>query len=430
MSKKKKQNKPLKSKKFGPMQMVFLFIGSTTLLLGVLVTLLVTHLFFDPASRIPEQKLASMRQNGTSPVAAETAHAREGVGSFTFTGVGDNLLHDTIFVYYEQDHNTRDYSPIFQFTNQYTQNTDLAYINLETVCAGDEYGLSSYPLFNGPLEMLDTLARSGFDWLSLSSNHSLDAGEEGLQTEIQYLKTHHPEITTSGAYLTQAQVQTPVVRDVNGIKVGLASFTYGLNGMSLSDGNDWMIDVYRKADGSIDYELIQERLNDLNQVSDVQIVSMHWGEEYSTHPTNEQTELAKFLNKQGVEVIIGTHPHVIQPVEWIRTSDQTTLVYYSLGNFLSAQNMAETMVGGMAQFQIDYNFDTGEVTFENVKFIPTVTCISSDLRTYRTTTLAEYSEGLQADHFITVSGEDLSKTWIEQYVQSILKNTKGVQVVL
>lgn len=410
--------------------MVLLFIGSTTLLLGILVTLLVTHLFFDPTSRIPEQKLASMRQNGTSPITMENTQAREGVGSFTFTGVGDNLLHDTIFVYYEQDHHTRDYSPIFQFTNQYTQNTDLAYINLETVCAGDEYGLSSYPLFNGPLEMLDTLARSGFDWLSLSSNHSLDAGEEGLQTEIQYLKTHHPEITTSGAYLTQAQVQTPVVRDVNGVRVGLASFTYGLNGMSLSDGYDWMIDVYRKADGSINYELIQERLNALNQVSDVQIVSMHWGEEYSTHTTNEQTELAKFLNKQGVEVIIGTHPHVIQPVEWIRTSDQTTLVYYSLGNFLSAQNMAETMIGGMAQFQIDYNFDTGEVTFENVKFIPTVTCISSDLRTYRTTTLAEYSEGLQADHFITVSGEDLSKTWIEQYVQSILKNTKGIQIVL
>ena len=413
------------------MKMVLIFMTTTCLLLVGLVTLLVMHLFFNPTSRISEQKLASMRQQGLVPEEKTAATTqRSGTASFTFTGVGDNLLHDTIFVYYEQDHNTRDYSPIYQFTNKYTQNTDLAYVNVETVCAGDEYGLSSYPLFNGPLEMLDTLSRSGFDWMSLCSNHSLDAGEEGLQTEIQYLRTHHPEITTSGAYLNEAQSNSPSVKVINGVRVGLASFTYGLNGITLPSEEEWMIDVYRKEDGSINYELIQQRINALNSISDVQIVSMHWGEEYSTHPTTEQTELAQYLSQLGVEVIIGSHPHVIQPVEWILTSDQSTLVYYSLGNFISAQNMAETMVGGMAQFQINYNFDTQEVTFEKVQFIPTVTCISSDLRTYRTTTLAEYSEGLEADHYITVSGEDLSKTWIEQYVQSILKNPKGIEVVL
>lgn len=421
---------PKRKKGFTPMKMVLIFISTTSLLLIGLVTLLVMHLFFDSTSRIPEQKLASMRQEGLISEDKTVATTRDGVASFTFTGVGDNLLHDTIFVYYEQDHNTRDYSPIYQFTNKYTQNTDLAYVNLETVCAGDEFGLSSYPLFNGPLEMLDTLARSGFDWMSLNSNHSLDAGEAGLQTEIQYLRTHHPEISTSGAYVNETQSNSPSVREVNGIRVGLASFTYGLNGFTLPSEEEWMIDVYRKEDGSINYELIQQRINALNEVSDVQIVSMHWGEEYSTHPTTEQTELAQYLSQLGVEVIIGSHPHVIQPVDWIRTSNQSTLVYYSLGNFISAQNMAETMIGGMAQFQINYNFNTKEVTFENVRFIPTVTCISSDLRTYRTTTLAEYSEGLEADHYITAAGEDLSKTWIEQYVQSILKNPKGVEIVI
>lgn len=352
----------------------------------------------------------------------------QNTASFTFTGVGDNLLHDTIFVYYEQDHGNRDFSPIYEITKPYTSGSDLNYINFETVCAGDEYGLSGYPAFNGPLEMIDTIAAAGFNWISVASNHSLDAGSEGLITELNYLQDHHPQISATGAHTTPEHADNPQVKEINGIKVGLCTFTYGLNGLSEPFGSDWLVNDYRNKDNSVNYEMMKAKLDALKEVSDVQIVSMHWGEEYKTAIQPEQKAIAEFLHDQGVEVIIGTHPHVIQPVEFLVSEDQNTLVYYSLGNFVSAQNSDESMVGGMAQFQLDYDFETKKATFENVKFTPTVTYITPDLRTYRTTTIHEYNDEMIANHYMTYYGLDLSKEWIRQYVDSVVGKPSNIQI--
>lgn len=350
--------------------------------------------------------------------------------SFTFTGVGDNLLHDTIFVYWEQDHGNRDFAPLYEMTVPYFQNTDLAYCNFETICAGDLFGLSGYPSFNGPTEMIDALASSGFDWFSISSNHSMDAGTEGLKYEKSYIQEHLPDLSATGAYSSHEDSTKPVVHEINGIRVGLAGFTYGLNGYTVPQGMEWLIDVYRNADDSINYDLIDQKLDALNEVSDVQLVAMHWGDEYHTEPNEEQRQLAQYLNSKGVEVIIGTHPHVIQPVELIQNENQDTLVYYSLGNFISAQDGNETMVGGMAQFRLNYDFDTKKTTFTDVQFTPTITWISPDLRQYRTTTIHEYNDDWAADHFITAKGLDISKAWVQEYVRSIIPGDDVVQVVL
>ena len=200
--------------------------------------------------------------------------------------------------------------------------------------------------------------------------------------------------------------------------------------MVLPEGQEWMIDVYHKDDGSIDYDRIDQKLDALNEVSDVQIVAMHWGDEYQTAPNDEQVEIAHHLNEKGVEAIIGTHPHVIEPVEFIETPEQTTLCYYSLGNFISAQDTNETMVGGMAQFQMNYDFGTRKASFENVQFIPTVTWISPDLRTYRTTTIHEYNDDMAAGHYITSIGYDMSKGWVQQFVQDVIGSPSGIDVVL
>lgn len=350
--------------------------------------------------------------------------------SFTFTGVGDNLLHDTIFVYFEQDHGHRDFTSLYETTAPYFQDADLAYCNFETICAGDQFGLSGYPSFNGPTEMIDSLATLGFDWFSISSNHSLDAGIEGLKYEKSYIQENFPNISATGAYLSYEDAQQPVVREIRGIRVGLCGFTYGLNGYTVPQGMEWLIDVYRNPDGTINYELIDRKLAALNTVSDVQIVSMHWGDEYDNHPNNEQRALAQYLNAKGVEVIIGTHSHVIQPVEFIETKEQTTLVYYSLGNFISAQDSNVTMVGGMANFRLNYDFNTQKTTFSEVKFIPTITWISPDLRQYRTTTIHEYNDELATNHFISANGMDISKDWVQQYVSSIITGDDRIQVVL
>lgn len=364
-------------------------------------------------------------------VSSEETPEVSGDLSLHFVGVGDNLLHDVIFTYFEEDYNSRDFSPIYENTTQYTQNADLAYINFETVCAGDDYGLSGYPNFNGPVEMIDTLAGQGFDWFSTSSNHSMDVGIDGLFTEMEYLEEHWPDIAYTGTHLSQEAADTPVVIDVNGIKVGLAGFTYGMNGYTLPDGYDYAVDLFLDYDMTeIDYEAIDAKIDALQDVSDVQIVAMHWGVEYAEDYNEIQSTVAQYLNSKGVEVIIGTHPHVIQPVEFIVSEDQTTLCYYSLGNFVSAQDTAERMIGGMADFVLNYNTETGEVSFSDVKFVPTITYISPDLRTYRTYTIHEYNDDIASGQYVTyMYGYDCSVNYVQQYVAGVMGEPEGIEIV-
>lgn len=411
-------------------------IRQAVLICGVLLTValiggcivLLARLFNGDSAGSPAQ--SANTQSLPSETVTDVPVDQQRHASFSFMGVGDNLLHDTIFVYFEQDHGHRDFTELYEMTRPYIEEADLSYINFETVCAGDQFGLSGYPNFNGPTEMIDTLGSLGFDWFSISSNHSLDAMDAGLIYENQYIHEHFPDLSTTGAYVSEENSETPIVREINGIRVGLCGFTYGLNGYTLPEGEEWLVDVYRNEDGSINYDLMSRRLEALNAVSDVQIVAMHWGEEYHTEPTEEQKELAQWLNQHGVEVIIGTHPHVIEPVEFIETPEQTTLVYYSLGNFISAQDQSMCMVGGMAKFNLDYNFDTKKTAFQNVQFIPTVTWISSDLRQYRTTTIREYTNDMAATHYMSAMGENITKEWVQQFVSAVMGSPENIEIVL
>lgn len=377
---------------------------------------------------LPKAEAAENSQNGTD---ANGSPASQGnTASFTFTGVGDNLLHDPIFYYFEEDHGNRDYLPIYANTLEMQQAADLSYINFETICAGDDFGLSGYPDFNGPVEMIDTLSQTGVNWISTASNHSLDRGPEGLLFEMSYINDHYPQITYTGTYMNEEAYNTPMVKEINGIKVGMATFTYGLNGRVLPEGYEWLIDVYADNDGTVDYDRMKTVLDRLNEVSDVQIVTMHWGEEYQNTPNDQQKAVAQFLHENGVEAVIGTHPHVIQPAEMMVSEDQTTLVYYSLGNFLSAQNQNITMVGGMADFTLNYDFDTRKASFSDVEFIPTVTWISPDLRQYETHTLPQWTDEMGQNHYIYQGeGQDMSVQWIRDYVASVMGTPENIKIV-
>ncbi len=372
---------------------------------------------------------STTRQTANASSELDSSRASNPPASFTFVGVGDNFLQDAIFVYHEMMTGNRDYLPIFENTLPYTQNADLSYINMETVCGGDDYGLSGDPAYNGPLEMINTLQAAGFDWLSLASDHSLDLGDDPLKNEINYTNTTFPDIATTGAFQSLADAEKPVVRDVNGIRVGLISFTSNLGTGIRPNGEDWLVDLYRNADGSVNYDLMKKRIEAAKDESDVQIVSLQWGDEFSTEVNQEQRTIAKFLSEQGVDVIIGTNPHVIQPVEFIHNGDRDTLVYYSLGTFLSALDNQESMVGGMASFTLHYNFYNGKVSFDNVKFIPTIVYMSPDLMTFRTTTISEYTDEMAANQYIAQFGLDTSRGWVNEFVRSVLGSPKGVEVV-
>ena len=152
----------------------------------------------------------------------------------------------------------------------------------------------------------------------------------------------------------------------------------------------------------IDKDKIRSDVEKLKKVSDVQIVSMHWGTEYSFEPNEEQKELAQLLSDLGVDVIIGEHPHVIQPMDYVTGKDgNKTLVIYSLGNFLSAQDDHENMLGGMARWTLSYNKANGDISFKNVEFLPTVTHIEGNFSFFRTYALKDYTNELAARHTLT-----------------------------
>lgn len=349
--------------------------------------------------------------------------------SFTFAGVGDNLIHEAIYYYWDQDHPGRDYLPIYAAMQPVIEAADLAYINMETVSAGESFGLSHYPNFNGPSEFLDAAAAAGFDWFSVSSNHSMDAGADALLYQQNYIRSRLPQVKATGVHESAEDQNTPAVTEINGIKVGLCSFTYGLNGHTLPEDMPWLVDVYDAGNGQINYALMDAMLERLNAASDVQLVSMHWGTEYQNVPEAAQQELARYLHDKGVEAVIGTHPHVIQPVEMLESDGQQTLVYYSLGNFLSAQDSAETMVGALAQFTLEYDFDSRTAHFVQAAATPTITQISPDLHNYSIVTLLEYTDAMAAGQYVSVvKGEDCSVQWVRDYARSVFGAPEGIKI--
>lgn len=207
---------------------------------------------------------------------------------------------------------------------------DLRYYNQETILGGDYFGVQGYPRFNGMQAwgnyMTDQL---GFNIVSLANNHSLDMDMEGLTNSVNYWKGKQ-DVLTSGTYLSQEDYDRIEVREVNGISYSFISYTYGMNGLYPPEGEEYAVACYK---GSED-ELLN-KVSKAKEMADVVIVAMHWGDEYNTEPNEEEVTLAQQLSDVGADIIIGNHPHCIQPVEWL--NDHKTICFYALGNCVSGQ---------------------------------------------------------------------------------------------
>ena len=389
-------------------------------LLAILVVLSVGSSIVSGAMYFMRPKQETVKQKTETK---SESKEEKGSSSFTFAGVGDNLIHQAIFSQYEMGVTDYDFNEDYALMKPYIEPADLSFINQETICAGEEFGLSHYPQFNGPTQILDAVANTGFDWLAASSNHSLDKGSDALLAELNYLHENYPDVSVTGAYRSEEESNQYIVREVNGIKVGLLGYTYGLNGIPLPEDMPWLVEL-------IDEDQIQKDMETLSKISDVQIVSMHWGTEYHTEIEADQQALAQKMNEWGVEVIIGTHPHVIKPAEIIQGEKQDTLCYYSLGNFLSAQDTNEGMVGGMASFTLQYDFDTQETLFKNVKFTPTVMYYDPAFTTFKVMTIHDYNDDYIPTHYVASLGYDMSKPWIQNYVKEIMGSPEGIEVVV
>ena len=255
---------------------------------------------------------------------------------------------------YDSNTKTYDFSYVFEDIKDYIQSADIAIGNLETTFAGSKAGYSGYPTFNTPEQLAQNLVDLGLDVVSTANNHSLDKKYVGLESTLNELDKVN--LNHTGTYRSAEEQNTILTKNVNGINIAFLSFTYGTNGIPVPKGKEYCINL-------IDEKLMLDQIAKAKELNpDLICVSMHWGEEYTATPVNSQKQIAQYLASLGVNVIIGTHPHVIEPIEYIGD----TLVIYSLGNFISAQIGIDRLVGAMVSYDIVKKEDN-TIKIENVK---------------------------------------------------------------
>ncbi len=313
--------------------------------------------------------------------------------SISMSVIGDIMCHNS--QYNDAFKNgVYDFSYVFDDIKHYIESADISVGNLETTFAGQRKGYSSYPTFNTPEVLAEDLKELGIDVLSTANNHSLDTGYSGIESTIDYLDM--AGISHTGTYKSQEAQNEILFKEVNGLKIAFLSYTYGTNGITIPKGKEYCINL-------IDKELMQYQLDLAKEgKADIICVNMHWGIEYGNLPNEEQLDLEKFLFENGVDIILGSHPHVLQPMETkvFTMSDGTeknVFVIYSLGNFMSGQDKTNTRNSIILNMNIVKEGNTGKLRFESVEYIPIYTYTSPKYRNYKVLDLQnavlEYENG-------------------------------------
>lgn len=281
--------------------------------------------------------------------------------------VGDIMCHSTNFAdAYNSENKTYDFSKVFTDIKQYISEADIAIGNLETTFAGEEIGYSGYPTFNTPAALAQNLSDLGIDVLSTANNHSLDKRYNGLVSTLDELDK--VGISHTGTYRSQEEQNNILIKNVNGINIAFLSFTYGTNGIPVPAGKEYCVNL-------IDETLILDQLTRAKSLNpDLICVNMHWGDEYKLTANATQKKLADLLFKNGADIILGSHPHVLESMEkrTVTLEDGTTkdgFLIYSLGNFMSGQLIEDTRNSIILQLKITKHNDN-TITIDSYNYVP------------------------------------------------------------
>lgn len=302
-----------------------------------------------------------------SLVESETVEEKIEPINFTMTAIGDTLCHNTQYWdAYNSSTKQYDFSYVYDDIKDYTSSADITIGSLETTFAGEDRGYSNYPVFNSPDSLATGLKDIGVDVISLAGNHALDYGYSGICRTIDVLD--NVGISHLGTYKSAEDHDKILIKDVKGVKIAFINYTYGTNGIPVPSDKPYCLNL-------IDKDLISKQIKQAKEQNvDMIVACMHWGTEYKTSANDEQKELADFLFKSGVDIILGNHPHVLEPMEkkTITLDDGSTkdvFVVYALGNFTADQRAEITRDSAILNLDITKDSD-GKILINKVSYVP------------------------------------------------------------
>ncbi|MDR2136145.1 MAG: CapA family protein [Treponema sp.] len=347
-----------------------------------------------------------------TPAAAEDQAVTEDQANYlSLVAAGDNLFHD-VMIRPNRETQSYNFTACYSEIKPIVEPADIAFINQETPLGGEVYGFSGYPLFNTPQEVGNALKAAGFDVINHATNHSMDKGEGAVFATMDYWDSV-PGIHYLGIHRSQENRDSKkVIIEKNGIKTGFLSYTYGTNGLPLPRDKPYLVSL-------INESVMEKEIKALRPLCDVLIVSMHWGVEYQHTVSGGQKRLSRFLADNQVDLVIGHHPHVLEPYEFLdRPDGQKTLCFYSLGNFISAQDTAPTQLGGIAFVRIKQCDE--KITIEEAGIIPVVNHYENGLSGFKVYPLYSYTADLAKKHLLRLRGISITIPWLTALAEETL----------
>lgn len=299
--------------------------------------------------------------------------------------VGDNLYHQKIIDSGKQWNGTRNYDSIYANIKDHIKNADIKVINQEVILTGNPAQWSGYPTFGCPLEAGQAVVNAGFNVITHATNHSWDKGRAGAMESVSFWKSKQGILLT-GMYSSWNDYNSTVIGEYNGVKVAFLNYTYGLNGYTLPFDCRYIVKL-------LNMDLVCSDIQKARKQADIVIVFPHWGEEYTNNPTSAQRSMARQMANAGADLIIGCHPHVIQPLEIITTNGGRKVpCYYSLGNFVSNMPQPERCVEAMAKVRIKK--EGKKVSIESAEALPLVNYIHASGTRFTVYRLSDYTDTL------------------------------------
>lgn len=367
-----------------------------------------------------------MRHRAASPDITATDRLHEGRSMDTHDDgvdlsmvmVGDLLMHERVQRSGLLRDGSYNYDYLFAHVKDDIQRADCAVVNNEVIYGGNELGIQGYPSFSARTEVADAVAKAGFDVVLHASNHALDWGVPAVEHCLGYWEAAHPEVTVLGIHASPEDAAQIALFEKDGFRLALLNYTYGLNGLVVPEGYDYLIDLMDDAHR----DKVVADIRRARRLADAVVVFPHWGTEYDTGVDGFQRRWAQLFADEGVTLALGDHTHVVGPVEWVEgAGGNRMLCYYSVANFVSTQEIAETMLGLMAKVTL-HKDARGDVSVSEYGVEPLVThrvIAERGVTTYR---LSDYTPELAAENSIV----ECDGRWSIEFMEGICRDVFGV----